>query len=53
MAFFVMAVLGFLLWFILRLCLIKVNENIYGFELNGLRHFLVSADDFWVKIHIL
>jgi len=55
MAFFVMVVLGFVLWFILGLCLIKVNENKYeyGFKLNGIYQFLVSADNFWVKTHIL
>jgi len=53
MAFFLMVVLGFVLWFILRLCLIKVNENKHGFKLNGIRQFLFSADDFWVKIHVL
>jgi hypothetical protein len=39
MTFFVVVVLGFVLGFILRLSLIKVNENKYGFKLNGTHQF--------------
>jgi hypothetical protein len=52
MAFFLVVVLAFVLGSILRLCLIKVNENKYGYKLNGIHQFLVSADDIWVKIPI-
>jgi len=53
MPFFVVVMLGFVLGFILRLCSIKVNENKYGFKLNDIHQFLVSADDFLVKMYIL
>jgi len=53
MTFFVVVVLEFILGFILRLCPTKFKENKYGCKLNDIHQFLVSADDFWVKIHIL